>query len=68
MVVVGVQPDGSVATATAESGDPLLVPSALEAARRWKFKPYPYEPGALVRTMRIEFQFVPPETNRLGPG
>jgi TonB family protein len=32
--------DGAVQDLTAVSGDPLLVPAALEAAQQWKYKPY----------------------------
>ena len=32
--------DGDVQELTVVSGDPLLVPAALEAAKQWKYKPY----------------------------
>jgi periplasmic protein TonB len=32
--------DGDVQDLTVVSGDPLLVPAALEAAKQWKYKPY----------------------------
>ena len=67
IVDVSVQTDGSVIQATPETGDSLLMPAALEAAKRWTFRPYPYEPGKSVRTMRIAFPFTPPENEPLPP-
>ena len=32
--------EGDVQELTVVSGDPLLVPAALEAAKQWKYKPY----------------------------
>ncbi len=64
LVTVGVQPNGIVGSAVAESGDPLLVPAALAAARQWTFRPYPYEPGRPMHTARINFQFTPPSVAR----
>ena len=60
IVEVSVQTNGTVISATADSGDPLLIPAALDAARHWTFHPYPFEPGAAVRTARLQFSFVPP--------
>ena len=60
IVEVGVQTNGAVISATADSGNPLLIPAALDAARHWIFQPYPFEPGAAVRTARLQFSFVPP--------
>ena len=35
-----ISPEGDVQDLTVISGDPLLVPAALEAAKQWKYKPY----------------------------
>src|SRR5205085_1873972 len=40
MVEVLVNPDGSVRSAEAVSGHPLLRASAVQAAMQWKFKPF----------------------------
>jgi TonB family protein len=35
-----ISPEGDVERLRALSGDPALVPSALDAAKQWKYKPY----------------------------
>ena len=41
VLMVTVQPDGSVAKAKVESGHPLLAAAAEEAVKRWRFEPGP---------------------------
>jgi TonB family protein len=56
-VTVTVAPDGSVADAAAEKGNPILVKAALAAARQWRFTPYPAQAGEPMRTASINFRF-----------
>ncbi len=67
VIRIGAQPNGTVSEAVPMSGDPLLVPAAIAAARQWTFKPYAYEPGKPVRTYRVAFDFTPPVANGLRP-
>ena len=57
-VSVGVQPDGSVATVTPDTGDPSLTAAAITAAKQFTFTPYPYEAGKPVHTYRILLTFI----------
>ncbi|HEV2709695.1 MAG TPA: energy transducer TonB [Edaphobacter sp.] len=41
VLMVTVQPDGTVAKAKVESGHPLLVAAAEDAVKRWRFEPGP---------------------------
>jgi TonB family protein len=40
VLLVNVQPDGTVSSTKVESGHALLVSAAQEAVRRWHFAPY----------------------------
>jgi TonB family protein len=54
--------DGSVAAVTALSGNPLLVPSAVEAVRKWRFQP-PLINGSPVEVLtkvEVGFKFYTP--------
>ncbi len=51
-MIVVVAPDGSVESARAMGGHPLLVESAKDAVKRWKFQPGPKE-----TTTVVEFKF-----------
>jgi TonB family protein len=41
VLLVEIQPDGSVSDTKVESGHALLVPAAQDAVRKWKFAPNP---------------------------
>jgi TonB family protein len=41
VLLVEIQPDGSVSDAKVESGHALLAPAAQDAVRKWKFVPNP---------------------------
>lgn len=41
VLMVTVQPDGSVAKTKVESGHPLLAAAAEDAVKRWRFEPGP---------------------------
>ncbi|HEY6413518.1 MAG TPA: energy transducer TonB [Edaphobacter sp.] len=41
VLLVEIQPDGSVSDTKVESGHALLVPAAQDAVRKWKFTPNP---------------------------
>ena len=41
VLMVDVQPDGTVSNTKVESGHPLLVAAAEDAVRRWRFAPTP---------------------------
>jgi TonB family protein len=53
-VEVTIDRNGQVATAKALGGHPLLIPAAVEAAKKWR-----YEPGPGDDTSVIEFKFSP---------
>lgn len=53
-VELTVEPNGSVKTAKALGGSPLLIEPAVDAARKWKF-----EPGKSESTTIVEFNFNP---------
>lgn len=58
-VFVGV--DGRVQNVKLISGHPLLTPAAIQAARRWQFKPFTGENGEPVRALAtIEIPFTAP--------
>lgn len=48
---------GDVESAEAISGDPLLAPAAVAAAKQWKFKPYIKNGRAVKVTTKIPFDF-----------
>lgn len=54
-VVIGT--DGSVNSATVVSGHPLLVQSAVDAVKQWKYKPYVLDGRAVEVESRITVQF-----------
>lgn len=41
VLLVEIQPDGSVSDTKVESGHALLAPAAQDAVRKWKFAPNP---------------------------
>jgi TonB family protein len=51
---VVVTPAGAVKSVTALGGHPLLIESAVDAVKRWKF-----EPGPTESTTVVEFRFSP---------
>lgn len=53
-VEVVIAPSGTVKSAKALGGHPVLIESALDAIKRWK-----YEPGAGDSTQVVEFKFSP---------
>lgn len=55
-VLVIVAPNGSIKSTKVVGGHPLLVNSALEALKRWRFEPGPDE-----NTGIVEFKFQPSE-------
>jgi TonB family protein len=55
-VLVVVAPNGSIKSTKVVGGHPLLVNSALEALKRWRFEPGPDE-----NTGIVEFKFQSPE-------
>jgi TonB family protein len=54
-VVIGT--DGSVSSATVVSGHPLLVQSALDAVKQWKYEPYVLDGRAVEVRTQITVQF-----------
>lgn len=52
VLIVMVQPDGSVSDTHAESGHAMLVPAAQDAVRHWRFAP---APDASETTVEINF-------------
>lgn len=54
-VVIGT--DGSVNSATVVSGHPLLVQSAVDAVKQWKYKPYVLDGRAVEVRTKIAVQF-----------
>ena len=52
-VEIVIDASGSVKSAKAVGGHPLLIPAAVEAAKKWR-----YEPGAEATTV-VEFKFSP---------
>jgi TonB family protein len=56
-VVFRVTPDGSVAEVFSQRGNPILAKAALDAARQWRFAPYPAVPGQPYRTTTVNFNF-----------
>ena len=78
MVKFVISETGDVESAEAISGDPLLVPAAVAAAKQWKFKPYIKDGRAVKVTTKIPFDFafsnkvkeipVPDQPVQLGPG
>jgi TonB family protein len=55
-VLVVVAPNGSIKSTKVVGGHPILVNSALEALKRWRFEPGPDE-----NTGIVEFKFQPSE-------
>jgi periplasmic protein TonB len=49
--------DGDVVSLSAVSGDPLLVKSAVEAVKQWKYKPYLLNGRAMVVDTQILVNF-----------
>lgn len=45
---VVIRPDGSVKSMKAVGGNPLLIQSAMDAIRKWKYKPAPEETTGIV--------------------
>jgi TonB family protein len=62
VVMVAVSAEGDVSSAGTVSGDPMLAPSAIEAAKRWKFKPNLLDGHAspFVTNLTMDFQLDPP--------
>jgi TonB family protein len=52
MLLVEIQPDGTVSDAKVESGHALLAPAAQDAVRKWKFAP---NPSASETEVEIDF-------------
>jgi protein TonB len=53
-LAVVVSPNGTVRSAKAVGGHPILVDAAMDAMKRWKFEPAPVESSGIV-----EFKFQP---------
>ena len=78
MVKFVISETGDVESAEAISGDPLLAPAAVAAAKQWKFKPYIKNGRAVKVTTKIPFDFVfsnkvkeipvPDQPVQVGPG
>lgn len=49
--------DGDVAAVTVVSGHPMLIPSAVEAVKKWQYKPFLVDGQPAVVTTEIEVQF-----------
>lgn len=58
---VTISKDGTVTNASAVSGDPKLVPAAMEAVKKWKFKPYMFngEPVEVESSLAVTFEPLP---------
>ena len=59
-VLLRVTPDGSVAEVFSQRGNPILAKTAMDAARQWRFAPYPAVPGQPDRTTTVDFNFTMP--------
>ena len=57
LMSVVVNETGVVREVTVESGDPQLAPSAVEAVRQWRFRPYPTPETSEEFRARIAMQF-----------
>jgi TonB family protein len=57
LMSVVVNETGVVREVTVESGDPQLAPSAVEAVRQWRFRPYPSAETSEQFRARISMQF-----------
>jgi TonB family protein len=59
---VDIAKDGSVETATSVSGDPQLAPAAIQAVKKWKFRPFTAKGQPLEVETQVTVPFVlPPE-------
>jgi TonB family protein len=61
---------GEVEKLEVVSGPPLLQQSALDAVRRWKYRPYLLngEPVEVQTTINVNFTFAPPSKSEAAPG
>jgi protein TonB len=53
--------NGDVEDVTVISGDPVLVPAAVDAVKRWKYKPYTLngQPTKVETNVTVAFQLSP---------
>jgi TonB family protein len=58
---VRVRPEGSVESVKALSGNPLLIPSAQDAVRKWQFQPYIRERQIYAIETTVTLRFSPKE-------
>jgi protein TonB len=56
-VVLEVGTDGSVVSARAQRGNPILAQAAEQAARQWRYSPYAAVSGQPLRTTVVNFNF-----------
>lgn len=61
VVKVDIAKDGSVETATLVSGDPQLAPAAIQAVKKWKFRPFTTKGQPVEVATQVVVPFVLPQ-------